>query len=184
MKALELGLHTWATISPAVFEELEATPAGAEALSMHFPDWRERLVARTRATPEASRVAVRIPATGVSRSRAFEVLTGGPVAPESLAKTLELTDNFHQYTDSLDLLDADSRGALLLAVRAKQGTIEIEVTQEMLSNEREFLERFQKALSTTAPSDSPSQPKPVAVAPAPAPGAAPARSTAKPPPLP
>jgi hypothetical protein len=72
----------------------------------------------------------------------------------------------------------------LLAVRAKQGTIEIEVTQEMLSNEREFLERFQKVLSKTGPSQPTSPPKSGTVAPAPEPVAAPASSTAKPPPLP
>jgi hypothetical protein len=72
----------------------------------------------------------------------------------------------------------------LLAVRAKQGTIEIEVTQEMLSNEREFLERFQKVLSNAGSSEAPLQPTPGTVAPAPAPVAPTARSTAKPPPLP
>jgi ABC-type transporter Mla subunit MlaD len=30
----------------------------------------------------------------------------------------------------------------LLATRAKQGTVEVELTQEMLSNERAFMERF------------------------------------------
>lgn len=72
----------------------------------------------------------------------------------------------------------------LLAVRARQGTIEIEVTEEMLSNEREFLERFQEVLSKTGPADPSSPRKSGAVAPAPEPVAAPARSTAKPPPLP
>jgi hypothetical protein len=72
----------------------------------------------------------------------------------------------------------------LLAVRAKQGTIEIEVTQEMLSNEREFLERFQKVLSNAGSTEAPLQPTPGTVAPAPAPVAPTARSTAKPPPLP
>lgn len=74
----------------------------------------------------------------------------------------------------------------LLAVRAKQGTIEIEVTQEMLANEREFLERFQKVLSTAAPSEASVPSKPAATVPAPphTPPPAPARSTAKPPPIP
>jgi hypothetical protein len=34
----------------------------------------------------------------------------------------------------------------LLATRAKQGTVEVELTQEMLSNERAFMERFQQVL--------------------------------------
>jgi hypothetical protein len=35
----------------------------------------------------------------------------------------------------------------LLETRAKQGSLEIDVTQEMLSNEAEFLEHFQKAIA-------------------------------------
>ena len=34
----------------------------------------------------------------------------------------------------------------LLATRAKQGTVEVEITQEMLANERAFMERFHKVL--------------------------------------
>jgi uncharacterized protein (DUF342 family) len=35
----------------------------------------------------------------------------------------------------------------LLETRAKQGAVEVEVTQEMLSNEAAFLEHFQKAIA-------------------------------------
>jgi hypothetical protein len=35
----------------------------------------------------------------------------------------------------------------LLETRAKQGSLEIDVTQEMLGNEAEFLEHFQKAIA-------------------------------------
>ncbi|MBN8246341.1 MAG: hypothetical protein J0L84_02720 [Verrucomicrobia bacterium] len=34
----------------------------------------------------------------------------------------------------------------LLATRAKQGTVEVEITQEMLANERAFMERFHQVL--------------------------------------
>jgi CTP-dependent riboflavin kinase len=52
----------------------------------------------------------------------------------------------------------------LLETRAKQGSLEIDVTQEMLSNEAEFLEHFQKAIAdaqkhrdTTGGSKAPEQ---------------------------
>ena len=35
----------------------------------------------------------------------------------------------------------------LLEARAKQGAVEVEVTQEMLGNEAAFLEHFQKAIA-------------------------------------
>ena len=35
----------------------------------------------------------------------------------------------------------------LLETRAKQGSVEVEVTQEMLGNESVFLEHFQKAIA-------------------------------------
>ena len=35
----------------------------------------------------------------------------------------------------------------LLETRAKQGAVEVEVTQEMLGNEAAFLEHFQKAIA-------------------------------------
>ncbi|MBL9174332.1 MAG: hypothetical protein JNL10_12410, partial [Verrucomicrobiales bacterium] len=36
----------------------------------------------------------------------------------------------------------------LLATRARQGTVEVEVTQEMLANERAFMERLQTVLES------------------------------------
>jgi hypothetical protein len=46
----------------------------------------------------------------------------------------------------------------LLATRARQGTVEIDLTQEMLSNERAFLEKFHEVLSQTKPEDPPATP--------------------------
>ena len=46
-------------------------------------------------------------------------------------------------TQQRDLLRTSEE---LLATRAKQGTVEVELTQEMLSNERTFMERFQQVL--------------------------------------
>lgn len=73
----------------------------------------------------------------------------------------------------------------LLAVRARQGTIEIELTQEMLTNEREFMDRFQKVLTDSLPADKLAPGDAPASSPAtPAPAPAPSRPTPKPPPLP
>jgi hypothetical protein len=50
----------------------------------------------------------------------------------------------------------------LLVQRAKQGTVEIELTQEMLTNERAFLDKFHQVLSdsqrTTEPPPAPPPP--------------------------
>lgn len=68
----------------------------------------------------------------------------------------------------------------LLTLRAKQGTIEIELTQEMLSNEREFMDRFQKVLTNALPADRSLPPAATATPPAPVAS----RPPPKPPPLP
>jgi hypothetical protein len=49
----------------------------------------------------------------------------------------------------------------LLTARAKAGTVEIELTQEMLANERAFLDRFHQALSAVEPTAPPTLPPPL-----------------------
>lgn len=49
----------------------------------------------------------------------------------------------------------------LLTARAKAGTVEIELTQEMLANERAFLDRFHQALSAVEPAAPPTIPPPL-----------------------
>lgn len=86
-------------------------------------------------------------------TRAVETVQGGSLTERvaSLSHELEM---IHSTMATLKDIAVQQRDHLrsaqeLLAARARQGTIEIEVTQEMLANEREFLERFQKVL--TAP---------------------------------
>ena len=67
---------------------------------------------------------------------------------DSLSHELEM---IHSTLASLKDLATQQRDHLrtaeeLLATRAKQGTVEVELTQEMLSNERVFMERFQQVL--------------------------------------
>ena len=67
---------------------------------------------------------------------------------DSLSHELEM---IHSTLASLKDLTRQQRDHLksaqeLLATRAKQGTVEVEITQEMLANERAFMERFQQVL--------------------------------------
>jgi hypothetical protein len=67
---------------------------------------------------------------------------------DSLSHELEM---IHSTLATLKDLAAQQRDHLknaqeLLAARAKQGTVEVEITQEMLANERAFMERFQQVL--------------------------------------
>ncbi len=67
---------------------------------------------------------------------------------DSLSHELEM---IHSTMATLKDLAAQQRDHLknaqdLLAARAKQGTVEVEITQEMLANERAFMERFQQVL--------------------------------------
>ena len=67
---------------------------------------------------------------------------------DSLSHELEM---IHSTLASLKDLSRQQRDHLrqaqeLLATRAKQGTVEIELTQEMLANEQAFLEKFHQVL--------------------------------------
>jgi hypothetical protein len=89
-------------------------------------------------------------ALGVELGRAIQA--GQGVAPagrfDSLSHELEM---IHSTLASLKDLASQQRDHLraaeeLLATRAKQGTVEVEVTQEMLSNERAFMDRVHQIL--------------------------------------
>ncbi|MFM7102090.1 MAG: DNA repair protein, partial [Verrucomicrobiota bacterium] len=77
---------------------------------------------------------------------------------ESLSHELEM---IHSTLASLKDLSRQHRDHLraaqeLLATRARQGTVEVEITQDMLANERAFIERFQQVLeSAQKPPPSP-----------------------------
>jgi len=79
---------------------------------------------------------------------------------DSLSHELEM---IHSTLATLKDLAGQQRDHLrgaqeLLAARARQGTVEFEVTQDMLTNERAFLERFHEVLAKTDRSPDPSVP--------------------------
>lgn len=88
-------------------------------------------------------------------SRAITAVHSGTMAEkvESLSHELEM---IHSTLATLKDLAAQQRDHLrnaqdLLAARAKQGVVEIELTQDMLTNERAFLDRFHEALQQKPP---------------------------------
>jgi hypothetical protein len=81
---------------------------------------------------------------------------------ESLSHELEM---IHSTLATLKDLAMQQRNHLrdaqdLLATRARQGTVEIDLTQEMLSNERAFLEKFQQVISESRGEPPPAEPPP------------------------
>jgi hypothetical protein len=95
-------------------------------------------------------------------SRAITAVHSGTMAEkvESLSHELEM---IHSTLATLKDLSAQQRDHLrlaqdLLATRAKQGVVEIELTQEMLSNERVFLDKFHQVLQQKDESRNPPPP--------------------------
>jgi hypothetical protein len=87
-------------------------------------------------------------------SRAITAVHTGTMAEkvQSLSHELEM---IHSTLATLKDLAEQQRNHLreaqeLLATRARQGTVEIDLTQEMLTNERAFLEKFHQALEQSA----------------------------------
>ena len=88
-------------------------------------------------------------------TRTLTALHSGAVTEklESLSHELEM---IHSTLATLKDLAAQQRNHLrdaqeLLATRARQGTVEIDLTQEMLSNERVFLEKLHQVLDQPRP---------------------------------
>ena len=80
---------------------------------------------------------------------ALQTASSSSTQVASLSHELEM---IHSTLATLKDLAAQQRDHLrnaqeLLATRAKQGTVEIDLTQEMLTNERAFLERFHEVLA-------------------------------------
>jgi hypothetical protein len=80
---------------------------------------------------------------------------------QSLMHEMEM---LHSTLATLKDLAAQQRDHLrhtqqLLEERARQGVVEIQLTQEMLTNERAFLEKFHQALSETQTQNPPEPPK-------------------------
>ena len=89
-------------------------------------------------------------ALGADLSRAVGAAQGVATASkvDSLSHELEM---IHSTLVTLKDLASQQRDHLhaaqeLLATRARQGTVEVEVTQELLANERAFMERLQTVL--------------------------------------
>ena len=84
-------------------------------------------------------------------SRAISVVHTGTMA-DAMKRMEHEMEMVHSTLATLKDMAARQRDHLqksqeLLETRAKQGSLEIDVTQEMLSNEGAFLEHFQKAIA-------------------------------------
>ncbi|MGE3310584.1 MAG: DNA repair ATPase [Limisphaerales bacterium] len=119
----------------------------------------------------AERLTAGLAALREDLSRAVAVTHSTAMAErvDSLSHELEM---IHSTLATLKDLAGQQRDHLraaqdLLAARARQGTVEFEVTQDMLTNERAFLEHFHQVLAKTEripgdarpPEDPPSPPK-------------------------
>ncbi len=97
----------------------------------------------------------------VELSRALRTAHSGALSQKVDSLTHEM-EMLHSTMSSVEDLARQQRDQIrtsqeLLAARAKQGTLEVEVTQEMLENQSVFLRRFNEAL---AASHHPAAPKP------------------------
>lgn len=99
-----------------------------------------------------TRLADGLRALGGDLARALDTTQTRAAVPaarvESLSHELEM---IHSTLASLKDLARQHRDHLqaaqeLLATRARQGTVEVEITQDMLANERAFIERLQQVL--------------------------------------
>ena len=97
-------------------------------------------------------------------SRAITAVHSGTMAEkvESLSHELEM---IHSTLATLKDVASQQRDHLrnaqeLLATRAKQGVVEFELTQEMMTNEQAFLEKFHQVLEQKhSPETPPDKPK-------------------------
>lgn len=117
----------------------------------------------TTATPEGNgmgrQLAEGLNALREDLSRAISVVHSGTMA-EAMKRMEHEMEMVHSTLASLKDMTAQQRDHLrqaqeLLATRAKQGVVEIELTQEMLTNERAFLDRFHQVLEQSQPAAAP-----------------------------
>ncbi|KAF0173858.1 MAG: hypothetical protein FD161_3726 [Limisphaerales bacterium] len=98
----------------------------------------------------------------VELSRALRTAHSGQLAQKVDSLTHEL-EQIHCTMSSVEDLARQQRDQLqgakdLLAARAKQGTLEVEVTQEMLENQSIFLRKFNEALVAAKQPQAPKPP--------------------------
>lgn len=125
----------------------------------------EKQLAREPAAPAAAtQFNDGLKSLGTELSRAVSSVQTGTLAQkvDSLSHELEMIHSTlaslkHVAAQRLDHL----RGAQArLAARVQEGTVAIELTQEMLTNERAFLEKFDTAFAPRRPVQPPSPPPP------------------------
>jgi hypothetical protein len=95
-------------------------------------------------------------------SRAISAVHTGTMA-ETMKRMEHEMEMVHSTLASLKDMTAQQRDHLrqaqeLLATRAKQGVVEFELTQEMMSNEQAFLEKFHEVLEKKQPGAPPPLP--------------------------
>jgi hypothetical protein len=97
-------------------------------------------------------------------TRAISAVHTGTMAEkvESLSHEMEM---LHSTLASLKDVAAQQRDHLkatqqLLEARAREGTVELQLTQEMLNNEKAFLDQFHQALAAAQQPNPPSEEKP------------------------
>ena len=126
----------------------ETLKAGLQRPAAKEPSER---ASRSAASELAAQLGEGLKALREDLSRAITAVHSGTMADkvESLSHELEM---IHSTLATLKDVAAQQRDHLraaqeLLAARAKQGTVEIDLTQEMLTNEQAFLERFHQVLA-------------------------------------
>lgn len=97
-------------------------------------------------------------------SRAITAVHSGTMA-DTMKSVMHEMEMIHSTLATMKDVASRQRDYLrsvedMLVARAKEGTVELQLTQEMLENEQAFLERFQEALaSSSKPVEKPAKPK-------------------------
>jgi hypothetical protein len=123
------------------------------AAPLPVPPAVERVAGEPRDSLLAEKLSEGLAALGEDLTRAVSVTHSSTLAErvDSLSHELEM---IHSTLATLKDLAGQQRDHLrgaqeLLATRARQGTVEFELTEDMLKNERAFLERFHEVLAKT-----------------------------------
>jgi hypothetical protein len=149
VEGIQAALEKQSTREPAPMV-VDLAPIGRSVESLRGALEQLARPAPAPAVPDANPIAAQLGeglrALREDLGRAITAVHSGSMAEkvESLSHELEM---IHSTLATLKDLAAQQRDHLrtaqeLLAVRAKQGTVEIELTQEMMTNERAFLDHF------------------------------------------
>ncbi|MBC8095124.1 MAG: ATP-binding protein, partial [Akkermansiaceae bacterium] len=170
LEAIQGTLEKQLTKSPAPLTvDLSSVGKGLESLRATVEEKLNRpapLAESPSPKLDAGKLAAQLEAglksLGDDLSRAISAVHSGTMNDKvnSLSHELEM---IHSTLATLKDLSEQQRNHLreaqeLLATRARQGTVEIDLTQEMLSNERVFLEKFQQVISQSQGETTPPDP--------------------------